>query len=117
MNWKISLNIKQIIYIAIALILFIWIISSQIKCNRLKKEINQIKIQNLEKVDSLNFINNQHLKRINTYELEISKLNSEIDSLQKVKNKIIIKKDEVLVANGVSDAANNIKKNLARWND
>ena len=112
-----KLTIKQIIYFVIALILFIWIIASQIKYNNLKKEINQIKIQNLEQVDSLTYINKEHLKKIETYENEISKLNSEIDSLYGVKRRIFIKKDEVLVANSVSDAANKLKKNLARWND
>lgn len=71
-----------------------------------------MKIQNLEQVDSLTIINNNHLKRIKEYEYEISKLNSEVDSLYQVKNKVIIKKEKVLVSTGVSDAANKLKKNL-----
>lgn len=112
-----KLTIKQIIFFVIALILLAWIIVSQIKCNHLKKEINELKIQNLEQVDSLTYINEEHLKKIQSYEYEISKLNLEIDSLYGVKNRIIVKKDEVLVANSVSDAVDKLKKNLNRWND
>ena len=78
----------------------------------MKKQIIQLKKESLEQIDSLTYINRQHLEQIKTYELKISELNSEIDSLEKIKNKIIIKKDEVVVSNDASSAANLLKKNL-----
>lgn len=108
---------KEILYIVLGVLLVIWLGISQIKCNRLRNQLNEERIKNLEQVDSLYYINKQHLNAIKTYEFEVSELKSEIDSLQQLKNKIIVKKDGVIVSNNVSSAVNQLKQNLKSWND
>lgn len=103
---------KQLLYLFVAIILIAWIVVSQIKCNKLQKEINHIRIENLEQVDSLTYINKEHLKRIDLYELEISELKSEIDSLEQVRSTIIVKRDVVVVSKSVSEASETLKHNL-----
>ncbi len=110
-------KVTNIICIVIGLLVCGLLIFSQIKCNKLQKQLNEERIKNLEQIDSLTYINKQHLEIIKTYELKVSELNSEIDSLEKVKNKIIIKKDEIIVSNDASSAANLLKKNLELWDD
>lgn len=69
-------------------------------------------IHNLEQFDSLNYINRIYLKQIKEYESEIKHLEKNVDSLNKIKNKIIIKRDEVIVSDNVSSAVNTLKLNL-----
>lgn len=112
MNWK--PYIKYIAFGVLALIFIIWIICSQVKCNKLQKQLNEEKIKNLEYVDSLTYINREHQRLIDKYESEIVDLESAIDSLTKVKQKIIIKKDEVIVSKDVSSAVKLLRENLEK---
>ena len=73
-----------------------------------------MKIQNLEQVDSLTYINNQYLKRIQEWESEVENLKESVDSLQKVKNQIIVKKDAVIVSESTSAAVEQLKQNLSK---
>ena len=82
------------------------------KCNHLRNQLNEEKMKNLEQVDSLEYANKQHLKQIKVYESQISELKMELDSLEKVKSKIIVKKDDVIVSNNVSEATKLLKENL-----
>ena len=86
-----KLNLKTIIFLGVGLILLIWLLVSQIKCANLKKQLNIERINNLEQVDSLIYINKHHLKTIREYQLQITELNNELDSLQHVKKQIIKK--------------------------
>lgn len=111
-----KLNVKFISY-AIGLFICGLLIFSQIKCNKLQKQLNEERINNLEQIDSLTYINKQRLEIIKTYDLKVSELNSEIDSLERVKNKIIIRRDNVIVSSDASSAANLLKTNLELWDD
>lgn len=117
MDLKINIQPKQILYIAIALLLFGWIVISQMKNNSLRKEINKLKVEKTEQIDSFAVINNQHLKKIQEYEVEISDLNRSLDSLQKVKNRVVVKKDGVVVSSNMSAAVKQLKQNLNKWSD
>jgi len=107
-----KISVKSVIYIVVGLLICWLIIFTQIKCNKLQKQLNEEKIKRLEQVDSLNYINKQHLDKIKTYELKVSELNLELDSLQHVKNKIIVKKDGVIVSKNASIASKQLKQNL-----
>lgn len=107
-----KLTIKQICCIAVILACFIGIFITNIQNNKLRNELNKERINNLEQIDSLTYINQQHLKTIQLYENEVLVLKSEVDSLNKIKNKIIIKKDEVIVSDNISSAVEQLKLNL-----
>ena len=107
-------NIKNIIFLLIGLIFFIWIVFTQIKCNKLQKQLNEVKIENLFKIDSLELLNRQHLNTIHLYEAELFCLKSEVDSLEKIKQQIIVKKDGVIVSNNTTIAVKKLKDNLKK---
>ena len=107
-----KLTIKQICCIGVILACFIGIFITSIQNNKLRNELNKERINNLEQIDSLTYINQQHLKTIQLYENEVLGLKSEVDSLNKIKNKIIIKKDEVIVSDNISSAVEQLKLNL-----
>ena len=117
MNWNIKLDLKQIIYLVISGIILAWLIISQVRCNKLQKELNKEKINNLELVDSLTYINKIHLKNIEKLNSEISDLKYSIDSLEQIKNKIVYKKDGVIVSKDVSSGVEQLKHNLQKWSD
>ena len=110
-------KIKYIIFGVVAALFLGWILFAEIRCNKLRKELNAEKIKNLEYVDSLTYINKEHQKNIEKYESEIIDLESAIDSLQKVKQKVIIKKEEVIVSKDASSASKLLKDNLAKWKE
>lgn len=110
-----KLNLKEILFCTLGLVLLIWLIVSQVKCNHLRNQLNEEKMKNLEQVDSLEYANKQHLKQIKVYEYQISELKMELDSLEKAKSKIIVKKDDVIVSNNVSEATKLLKENLETW--
>ena len=108
-------NIKEIIFCTLVIIMLVWLIVSQIKCNSLQKQLNQEKIKNLEQVDSLIYINRQHENTINNCLLEIDDLKTKVDSLNGIKQQIIVHKDGVIVSKDVSSAVDQLKINLAKW--
>lgn len=110
-------KIKYIIFGVVSALFLGWILFSEIRCNKLRKELNAEKIKNLEYIDSLVYINREHQKNIEKYESEIIDLESAIDSLQKVKQKVIIKKEEVIVSKDASSASQLLKDNLKKWKE
>lgn len=108
------MNDKKLLYAIISGVLLILLIIGNFRYNRLSKQINQIKIENIEHVDSLKYINKELEKQISTYKVEISDLENTIDSLQKVKNKILIKKDGVVVSKSVSEGIVRLQNNLSK---
>lgn len=111
------MNDKKLLYAIISGVLLILLIIGNFRYNRLSKQINQIKIENIEHVDSLKYINKELEKQISTYKVEISDLENTIDSLQKVKNKILVKKDGVVVSKSVSEGIVRLQNNLSKWSD
>ncbi len=111
------MNDKKLLYAIISGVLLILLIIGNFRYNRLSKQINQIKIENIEHVDSLKYINKELEKQISTYKVQISDLENTIDSLQKVKNKILVKKDGVVVSKSVSEGIVRLQNNLSKWSD
>ena len=110
-------KIKYILFGIISIIIILLIVIPQIKCNSLRNELNAERIKNLEQIDSLTYINREHEKLIKTYELQISEMETKVDSLKRLKNRVIIKKDEVIVSKDVSSAVNQLKSNLEKWKE
>jgi len=113
MNWK--ENIKYIIFGVVTLTVLGFLIFSQVKCNKLQKQLNQERIKNLEQVDSLVYVNREHQRKIEEYQKDIISLQSAIDSLKQVKQRIIVKKEEVVISKSTSSAANLLKQNIEKW--
>ena len=85
-----------------------------IKYNRLNKEYNKLKIESLEQVDSLVYVNRELEKQISNYKTEVIQLEDAIDSLQRVKNRILIKKDQVIVSKSASEGIALLQENLSK---
>ncbi len=109
------MNDKKILYLIISGILLLMLILGNFRYNRVTKELNQLKMETTEKVDSLVYVNQEYEKQINTYKLEVETLEQEIDSLKKIKNKVLIQKDKVVVSKSTSEGVELLKKNLEKW--
>ena len=109
------MNDRKILYLVISGVLLLLLIIGSFRYNRVVKELNKLKIETIEKIDSLVYANQEHEKQINIYKLEVETLEQEIDSLQKIKNKVLIQKDKVVVSKSASDGVEQLKKNLAKW--
>ena len=105
---------KYILYLALGLIVFLILFINQSRYNRLQNKYNKLKIESIEQIDSLTYINREHMKKISEFELEINELENTVDSLEQVKNKIIIKKDQVIVSSTISEGVQQLKDNLER---
>ncbi|MBQ8132738.1 MAG: hypothetical protein IJ193_09635 [Bacilli bacterium] len=108
------MNDKKLLYIIISAILLIMLIIGNFRYNRVVKQLYKTKIENLEQVDSLVYINEQLKKEISTYKIEISDLENKIDSLKGVKNKILVKRDGVVVSKSVSEGIVKLQENLSK---
>lgn len=108
------MNDKSILYLIISGVLILIILINGFRYNRLSKELNELKIQSTHQVDSLTYINRELEKQVNGYKQDVIHLEDAIDSLQKVKNKVIIQKDNVIVSNSVSESVEQLKENLEK---
>lgn len=90
------------------------LIISNFRYNHLNKEYNKLKIQNTEQVDSLVYVNKTLEKQVSNYKAKVITLEEAIDSLQEVKSKIVIKKDNVVVSKSTADGVVLLQKNLSR---
>jgi len=106
---------KTILFLIISGILLLILIISNFRYNRLSKEFNEFKKEYTEQVDSLTWVNHELEKQVNEYKENVIHLEDAIDSLEQVKNKIIIQKDGVIVSKSVSDGVELLKKNLEKW--
>lgn len=111
------MNDKKILYMIISIILLLLLVMANCRYNRLNKELNQLKIEATEQVDSLVYINRELQKQVDGYQTEVIHLEDVIDSLQRVKNKVILKKDEVIVSKSVSEGIVLLQKNLDKWSE
>lgn len=91
-----------------------YITYSEIKYYNLKRDYIELKYSNTQKIDSLNRTINFKYKEINVLENNIVVLNSRIDSLKKIKNRII--KIPYNVSTSTSGSITQLKNNL-KWND
>lgn len=106
---------KSILFLIISGILLIILVINSFRYNRLSKEFNEFKKEYTEQVDSLTWVNHELEKQVNEYKENVIHLEDAIDSLEHIKNKIIIQKDDVIVSKSVSDGVELLKKNLERW--
>lgn len=106
---------KSILFLIISGILLIILVINSFRYNHLSKEFNEFKKEYTEQVDSLTWVNHELEKQINEYKENVIHLETAIDSLEHIKNKIIIQKDDVIVSKSVSDGVELLKKNLERW--
>lgn len=107
--------IKYTLFGVVSAILIGFIVFTQVRYNKLQKELNEEKHKNLERIDYLENQNKEYQKNIEKYQSDIIDLESAIDSLNKVKQKVIVKKEEVIISKDVSSAANLLKDNLQKW--
>ena len=114
---KLEIKFKHIFYAAVAIVLCIWIASSEIRCNKLQNELINQKMYYTEKIDSLIYSNNEHIKNIISYQDSIILLDKAIDSLNAIKNEVIVQKDGVVVSKTVSDGVELLKQNLDKWEE
>ena len=105
---------KKLLYIIISVILLLILIINNFRYNRIVKQLNQMKIENTVQVDSLIYTNKELEKQVSTYKIEVSDLEREIDSLQQVKNRIIVKKNDVIISKSVSEGIVMLQNNLAK---
>jgi len=106
---------KSILFLIISGVLLIILVINSFRYNHLSKEFNEFKKEYTEQVDSLTWVNHELEKQINEYKENVIHLETAIDSLEHIKNKIIIQKDDVIVSKSVSDGVELLKKNLERW--
>ena len=106
---------KKYSFLIITILLLIsYITYSEIKYYNLKRDYIELKYSNTQKIDSLNQTINFKSKEINTLEDNIIILNSRIDSLKKIKNRII--KIPYNVFTSTSGSITQLKNNL-KWNN
>lgn len=108
------MNDKKILYLVISGILLLLLIVGNLRYNRVVKELNKLKLENTVKVDSLVYVNQEYEKQINVYKLQVETLEEEIDSLKKIKSKIITQKDKVVVSKSASEGVEQLKQNLEK---
>lgn len=84
----------------------------EISYRNLIEAYNELKYNNIHKVDSLKKQINFKELEINTLESEVQILDSKVDSLEKIKTKI--QKDTFTVSTSVKGSAEQLKRNL-QW--
>lgn len=94
--------------------LLIILIISNFQYNKLQRELNKLKIEKIELIDSLVYMNNELEKQISDYNIKTISLEETIDSLQHVKNKIIVKRDGVVVSKSTADGVKLLQENLSK---
>lgn len=112
---SIKINFKQLLILIVELILVAFIIGTQIKCNRLQNDLNKAKRDNMELIDSLEFINKKYLENIESNKKDVLRFEEIIDSLEKAKTYIIYNKESYVVSKDVSVSAKQLNDNLSKW--
>ena len=96
---------------AIITILCVYIVVTQISYNKLKREIETLKLNDVSVSDSLSKENTILLYRIETLEDSVAVFQYKIDSLKQIKKTIIISKPFEESKN-LSDGVEKLKRNL-----
>lgn len=103
--------IKNYILVGLVSILVVFGIIISIKCSKLEKENLQLKTEQITVVDSIK-IENECLKQdIVSLENQVLIYKSEIDSLKKVKQKVITKYKYV-VSENLTEGVGNLKEKI-----
>lgn len=103
--------IKNYILIGLVLILIAFGITISIKCATLEKENAKLKVEHNNIVDSINVENKMLETNILLLEEELVKCAHEIDSLKKLKQKVVVKYKYV-ISNDLTEGVGKLKENL-----
>ena len=103
--------IKNYILVGLVSILIVFGIVVSIKCSKLERENIKLKIEHNNIVDSIKVENEALETNILILEDELVKCEHKIDSLKKVKQKIVVKYKYV-VSNDLTEGVGKLKENL-----
>lgn len=110
--------IKNYIIIGLIAILIVFGISLSTKCARLEKENIKLKIEQNHIIDSVKFENGELKETVKSLSNKIVKCEYKIDSLKKMKQKVIVEYKYVIskdLTEGVETLKNNIKCEKYYW--
>ena len=103
--------IKNYIIVGFISILIVFGIIISIKCANLEKENVKLKLEQISIIDSVKTENEILEKNIKLLEKQIVKYEQKVDSLECVKQKIIVKR-EYIVSKDIIEGVKLLKKNL-----
>lgn len=83
-----------------------------IRYHNLLQENESLRIENTTVLDAFKTENERLLNYILELDKTISKLNGQVDSLETIKQKIIIKKEYLPVSETITESAELLKKNI-----
>lgn len=110
--------IKNYIIIGLVAILIVFGISFSTKCARLEKENIKLKTEQNHTIDSVKFENKGLKENIKSLSNQIVEYEYKIDSLKKIKQKVIVEYKYVIskdLTEGVETLKNNIKCEKYYW--
>ena len=103
--------IKNYIIGGLVSILVIFGIFMSIKCSKLERENIKLKTEQSSLIDSIKMENKLLKENINLLNYDLQQSKHKIDSLNKVKQKIIVKK-EYIVSENLTEGVKTLKENL-----
>ena len=105
--------IKNYIIGGLVSILVIFGIFMSIKCSKLERENIKLKTEQSSLIDSIKMENKLLKENINLLNYDLQQSKHKIDSLNKVKQTVIVKK-EYIVSENLTEGVKTLKENL-RW--
>lgn len=103
--------IKKYIVIGLICILIIFGIGVSIKCSKLEKENIKLKTEQFLIIDSIKLENNLLNKEILSLSDDLDYYKFKVDSLKKVKQRVIIK-TEYVVSEDITEGVKTLRENL-----
>lgn len=105
-------NWKTYVIISMFLVICAFGVIMCIRYHNLLQENESLRIENTTVLDSFKTENERLLNYILELDKTISKLNGQVDSLETIKQKIIIKKEYLPVSVTITESAELLKKNI-----
>lgn len=103
--------IKKYIVIGLICILIIFGIGVSIKCSKLEKENIKLKTEQFSIIDSIKLENNLLNKEILSLSDDLNYYKFKVDSLKKIKQRVIIK-TEYVVSEDITEGVKTLRENL-----
>jgi hypothetical protein len=103
--------IKNYIFIGLILTLVVFGLIMSIKCSSLERENIKLRVEHNAVIDSINVKNEALETNILLLEEELVKCSHEIDSLKKLKQRVIVKYKYV-ISNDLTEGVSKLKENL-----
>lgn len=106
-------NMKNYIVICLIFILIFFFISVCIKCNILENENLELKQNYSIVIDSIKIENESLEREIEDLSIQLNVCHQQIDSLNKIKQKIIVKyKTEYIISDNITEGVQTLKNNI-----